>query len=103
MPDEAMDAEIGQNLHLVIEGLRAEGVTYAAAVDEFRWGWMLAELNHTQGNQCAAARGMGVHRNTIYRGVRQAEIQINVKRPGRRRSHLARMLAFRKEENNAKT
>ena len=100
MAVDVVDAEIGQNLHLVVERLRAEGVTYAAAVDEFRRGWLLAELNHTQGNQCAAARRMGVHRNTIYRGVRQAEIRINVKRPGRRGSHMARILAFRKEESH---
>lgn len=89
MACEVVDAEIGKELRSVVERLVALEVDFRSALEEWRREWLLAELKRAQGNQCVAARRMGVHRNTVGLELRRAGLAGN-----RRKSHKARVLAF---------
>lgn len=65
MAVDVLDAEVGNSLRAVVERLVELGVDYRNAVLEWRREWLLAELKQAKGNQCTAARRMGVHRNTV--------------------------------------
>lgn len=47
-------------------------VTYAEALLEFKRKFFLDALEQANGNQCAAAANIGVHRNTMQRLLREA-------------------------------
>lgn len=64
------------------------GITYDEAVREFKKRYLIEVLAHHRGNQCKAAKELGMHRNTLSRTI--AELQIDpsqirrgLKRPSR--------------------
>ena len=64
------------------------GITYEEAVREFKKRYLIEVLAHHRGNQCKAAKELGMHRNTLSRTI--AELQIDpsqirrgLKRPSR--------------------
>ena len=61
------------------------GITYSEAVCEFKKKFILTVLQDCKGNQCKAARQLGMHRNTLSRTI--AELKLNAKelRTGTRR------------------
>ena len=61
------------------------GITYSEAVCEFKKKFILTVLQDSKGNQCKAARQLGMHRNTLSRAI--AELKLNAKelRSGTRR------------------
>ena len=58
--------------------MHKSGITYSEAVCEFKKLFILTVLQECKGNQCKAARQMGVHRNTLNRII--TELKINVRR-----------------------
>jgi len=50
------------------------GILYSEAVREFKKRFILTVLQENQGNQCRAARQLGMHRNTLSRTI--AELRI---------------------------
>jgi len=60
-------------------------ITYAEGVREFKKKFIQIVLQDCNGNQCKAARKLGMHRNTLSRTI--AELKLNVKelRGGTRR------------------
>lgn len=73
--------------NLVIQ-MYASGITYEEAVREFRRRYLQEVLGRNKGNQCKAARELGVHRNTLSRIMADleldpAQIKLGLKRPAR--------------------
>ena len=73
--------------NLVVQ-MYASGITYEEAVREFRRRYIQEVLGHNKGNQCKAARELGVHRNTLSRIMADLQldpnqIKLGLKRPAR--------------------
>jgi len=64
------------------------GITYDEAVREFKKRFLIEVLAHHRGNQCKAAKELGMHRNTLSRTIAElqidpAQIRRGLKRPSR--------------------
>jgi DNA-binding NtrC family response regulator len=73
--------------NLVVQ-MYAGGIGYQEAVREFRRRYIQEVLSHNRGNQCKAARELGVHRNTLSRILEDlqldpVQIKLGLKRPPR--------------------
>ena len=55
--------------------MQASGITYAEGVREFKKRFILEVLARHRGNQCKAARELGMYRNTLSRTI--AELDLN--------------------------
>lgn len=72
---------------LVLQMYRSN-ILYAEGVREFKKRFILTVLEENKGNQCRAARELGMHRNTLSRtmadlGLSLAEVRAGLKRPPR--------------------
>ena len=72
---------------LVIQ-MHTGGITYTEAVREFKKRFILEVLSNHRGNQCKAAKELGMHRNTLSRtieelGIDPAQARVSMKRPPR--------------------
>ncbi|HEX3985739.1 MAG TPA: helix-turn-helix domain-containing protein [Acidobacteriaceae bacterium] len=74
-----------RELDNLVTQMHAGGITYDEAVREFKRRFVLEVLSCHRGNQCKAAKELGVHRNTLSRIL--AELDID---PGQVRSGLRR-------------
>ncbi len=77
-----------RELDNLVTQMHAGGITYAEAVREFKRRFLMEVLAHHRGNQCKAARELGMHRNTLSRTMAELEldpsqIRGNLKRPPR--------------------
>ena len=77
-----------RELDNLVTQMHAGGITYAEAVREFKRRFVMEVLAHHRGNQCKAARELGMHRNTLSRTMAELEldpsqIRGNLKRPPR--------------------
>ena len=61
------------------------GILYNEAVREFKKKFILAVLQENKGNQCKAARQLGMHRNTLSRTIAELGLEIKALRVGTRR------------------
>jgi DNA-binding NtrC family response regulator len=64
------------------------GITYEEAVREFKKRYLIEVLAHHRGNQCKAAKELGMHRNTLSRTIAEldidpSQIRRGLKRPSR--------------------
>ncbi|HET7183726.1 MAG TPA: helix-turn-helix domain-containing protein [Terriglobales bacterium] len=74
------------------------GILYSEAVREFKKRFILAVLQENQGNQCKAARQLGMHRNTLSRTITELKVDVRSLRDGARRPpRSARPLALEKK------
>jgi Fis family transcriptional regulator, factor for inversion stimulation protein len=69
---------------LVVQMFRS-GITYAEAVCEFKKKFILTVLQDSNGNQCKAARQLGMHRNTLSRTIADLRLDAKGLRNGVRR------------------
>ncbi len=72
---------------LVIQ-MHTGGIPYTEAVREFKKRFILEILSSHRGNQCKAAKELGMHRNTLSRtieelGIDPAQARVLFKRPPR--------------------
>jgi len=79
---------VKRELDNLIVQMYASGITYEEAVREFRRRYIQEVLGRNKGNQCKAARELGVHRNTLSRIMSDleldaAQIKLGLKRPAR--------------------
>ena len=77
-----------RELDSLVTQMHAGGITYEEAVREFRKRFILEVLSHNRGNQCKAARELGMHRNTLSRTIAElnldpTQIRNGLKRPPR--------------------
>jgi Fis family transcriptional regulator len=69
---------------LVVQMYRS-GITYSEAVCEFKKKFILTVLQDSNGNQCKAARQLGMHRNTLSRTITELKLDAKGLRGGTRR------------------
>ena len=64
-----------RELDNLVTQMHSGGITYAEAVREFKRRFLMEVLAHHKGNQCKAAKELGMHRNTLSRTM--AELELN--------------------------
>ena len=77
-----------RELDNLVTQMHAGGITYAEAVREFKRRFLMEVLAHHRGNQCKAAKELGMHRNTLSRTIVDlhidpSQIRRGLKRPSR--------------------
>ena len=73
-------------------------ILYSEAVREFKKRFILTVLQENKGNQCRAARELGMHRNTLSRTLSELRIDVRQLREGAKRPpRSARPAAFEKK------
>jgi Fis family transcriptional regulator len=82
------EAHVKRELDNLVTQMHAGGITYTEAVREFKRRFLMEVLAHHKGNQCKAAKELGVHRNTLSRTIAEleidpAQIRSGLKRPVR--------------------
>ena len=60
-------------------------ILYSEAVREFKKRFILTVLEENRGNQCRAARELGMHRNTLSRTMQELKIDVRPLRAGAKR------------------
>lgn len=68
-------------LEVLVSEMNSSGILYAEAVREFKKVFIANVLEQNKGNQCKAARQLGMHRNTLSRTMTELELDV---RPLRR-------------------
>jgi DNA-binding NtrC family response regulator len=61
------------------------GIMYSEAVREFKKRFIITVLQESHGNQCKAARELGMHRNTLSRTIAELKVDMRAVRDGTRR------------------
>lgn len=72
-------------LETLVHQMYDSGILYSEAVREFKKRFLLTVLQQNQGNQCQAARQLGMHRNTLSRTIAELKLDIRAVRNGARR------------------
>ena len=75
-------------LEALVAQMYSSGILYSEAVREFKKRYILEVLSQHRGNQCKAAKELGMHRNTLSRTIAElqmdpAQIRNGLKRPPR--------------------
>ncbi len=76
---------VKDQLETLIVHMYRSGITYSEAVCEFKKKFILTVLQDTNGNQCKAARQLGMHRNTLSRTITDLKLDAKALRNGTRR------------------
>jgi Fis family transcriptional regulator, factor for inversion stimulation protein len=86
--DERKEVSVKRELDNLVTQMHAGGITYSEAVREFKRRYIVEVLSRHRGNQCKAAKELGMHRNTLSRTISEldldpAQIRNGLKRPAR--------------------
>lgn len=85
-------------LEALVMQMYKSNILYAEAVREFKKRFILTVLQEQKGNQCRAARELGMHRNTLSRTISELKIDMRQLRDGMRRPpRSARPMAYEKK------
>ena len=68
-------------LQAFIEQMHSTGILYSEAMRAFRRRFIQHVLERNHGNQCTAARELGMHRNTLARHLAELGMRPVKKRP----------------------
>jgi hypothetical protein len=86
--------EIGDALARVVLGIHLNGLTLHEAGRTFKKRYIECALRECGGNKSAAARSMGVHRNTLDRDIKELKIRVwEFNLPGTRRQQRKQLYA----------
>lgn len=72
-------------LEALILQMYKSGILYSEAVREFKKRFIVTVLQENNGNQCKAARQLGMHRNTLSRTITELKLDVKAIRNGGRR------------------
>lgn len=72
-------------LEALIQQMHKSGILYSEAVREFKKRFIMAVLQENSGNQCRAARELGMHRNTLSRTIAELKLDLRSLRAAARR------------------
>ncbi|MFB3915431.1 MAG: helix-turn-helix domain-containing protein [Terriglobales bacterium] len=72
-------------LETLVTQMHRSGILYDEAVREFKKRFILTVLHENHGNQCKAARELGMHRNTLSRTIAELKLDMRAVRDGARR------------------
>ena len=84
-------------LEALILQMYKSNILYAEAVREFKKRFILTVLEENQGNQCRAARQLGMHRNTLSRTLAELKIDVRPLRDRKRPPRSARPLSLERK------
>jgi DNA-binding NtrC family response regulator len=76
---------VKDQLEALILQMYKSNILYSEAVREFKKRFILTVLEENKGNQCRAARELGMHRNTLSRTLSELKIDVRQLREGTRR------------------
>ena len=76
---------VRDQLEALILQMYKSNILYSEAVREFKKRFILTVLQENGGNQCRAARQLGMHRNTLSRTITELRIDIRQLRAGAKR------------------
>jgi DNA-binding NtrC family response regulator len=83
---------VKDQLEALILQMYKSNILYSEAVREFKKKFILTVLEENKGNQCRAARELGMHRNTLSRTIAELKIDVRQLRDGKRPPRSARLL-----------
>lgn len=69
----------------LVQHMYRSNILYSEAVREFKRCFIATVLEENKGNQCRAARQLGMHRNTLSRTLDELKIDVREFRDGGRR------------------
>ena len=72
-------------LEALVMQMYKSNILYSEAVREFKKRFILTVLQENKGNQCRAAKQLGMHRNTLSRTISELKIDIRQLRDGGKR------------------
>jgi Fis family transcriptional regulator, factor for inversion stimulation protein len=88
---------VKDQLEALITQMYKSNILYSEAVREFKKKFILTVLQENKGNQCRAARELGMHRNTLSRTLDELKIDVRQLREAKRPPRSARPFAFEKK------
>ena len=82
-------------LEKIVAQMHGRGMCFEEALREFQSIFILTVLQDSKGNQCRAAKKLGMHRNTLRRTIRSLQLDLLLVRTSfRRRPPLSQALAL---------
>jgi DNA-binding NtrC family response regulator len=89
---------VKNQLEMLVLQMYRSNIHYSEGVQEFKKRFILTVLQEHKGNQCRAARELGMHRNTLSRAINELKNDVHefrdaVKRP----PHSARPVTLEKK------
>lgn len=69
-------------LEALVAQMHTTGILYSEAVREFKKRFIMNILRENKGNQCKAARELGMHRNTLCRMIGELKLDVRQFRDG---------------------
>jgi len=76
---------VKDQLEALILQMYKSNILYSEAVREFKKRFIVTVLEENRGNQCKAARQLGMHRNTLSRTMQELKIDVRPLRSGTKR------------------
>jgi Fis family transcriptional regulator, factor for inversion stimulation protein len=76
---------VKDQLEALVMQMYKSNILYSEAVREFKKRFIVTVLQENQGNQCRAARQLGMHRNTLSRTISDLKIDVGQLRAGAKR------------------
>jgi DNA-binding NtrC family response regulator len=76
---------VKDQLEALVMQMYKSGIFYSEAVREFKKLFIITVLEENSGNQCKAARQLGMHRNTLSRTIAELKVDVRALRSGARR------------------
>jgi DNA-binding NtrC family response regulator len=76
---------VKDQLEALVQQMYRSNILYSEAVREFKRRFIATVLEENKGNQCRAARQLGMHRNTLSRTVDELKIDVRQFREGTKR------------------
>lgn len=67
-------------LEVLVTEMNSSGILYAEAVREFKKVFIANVLEQNKGNQCKAAKQLGMHRNTLSRTLTELDLDVRAAR-----------------------
>ena len=86
--DDSLESEelVKDQLEALVAQMYSSGILYSEAVREFKKRFIMNVLQQNKGNQCKAARELGMHRNTLSRTIAELKLDVRQFREGGRRT-----------------
>src|SRR5689334_19328099 len=76
---------VKDQLEALVAQMYSSGILYTESVREFKKRFIMNVLQQNKGNQCKAARELGMHRNTLSRTIAELKLDVRTLRNGGRR------------------
>src|SRR5689334_22982191 len=73
---------VKDQLEALVAQMYNSGILYSEAVREFKKRFIMNVLQQNKGNQCKAARELGMHRNTLSRTIAELKLDVRQFRDG---------------------